>query len=45
MGLAIVRRIIERHDGRVWVRSRVGAGTTFYVELPRPMEGESCDAA
>jgi signal transduction histidine kinase/CHASE3 domain sensor protein len=40
MGLAIVRRIVERHDGRVWVRSQVGTGTTFYVELPRqPMEG------
>jgi signal transduction histidine kinase len=45
MGLAIVRRIIERHDGRVWVRSEVGVGTTFYVELPRSREGESADAA
>ncbi len=45
MGLAIVRRIVERHDGRVWVQSEVGAGTTFYVELPRPMQGESADAA
>ncbi|BCS31310.1 hypothetical protein TBR22_A05100 [Luteitalea sp. TBR-22] len=41
MGLAIVRRVVERHGGRVWLRSEVGAGTTFYVELPRAMEGDA----
>ncbi|HTU98913.1 MAG TPA: CHASE3 domain-containing protein [Luteitalea sp.] len=40
MGLAIVRRIVERHQGRVWVRSQVGAGTSFFIELPlQPVEG------
>jgi PAS domain S-box-containing protein len=33
MGLAIVRRIVERHNGRVWVESEAGEGTTFFVTL------------
>ena len=34
MGLAISYRIIERHGGRIDVRSRPGEGTSFFVELP-----------
>jgi PAS domain S-box-containing protein len=34
MGLAIVRRIVERHRGKVWVESTVGEGSTFFVGLP-----------
>ena len=34
MGLAIVRRIVDRHGGKVWVESQVGRGSTFYVTLP-----------
>jgi PAS domain S-box-containing protein len=34
MGLAIVRRIVERHRGKVWVESTVDEGSTFFVALP-----------
>jgi signal transduction histidine kinase len=34
MGLTLVQRIVERHDGEVWVESVEGEGSTFFVRLP-----------
>jgi len=40
IGLAIVKKIIERHGGKLWLESSSGEGSTFRFTLPAVMSGE-----
>jgi signal transduction histidine kinase len=41
IGLALTRRIVERHGGKIWVESREGVGSTFLLALPAPESGRA----
>jgi PAS domain S-box-containing protein len=40
LGLALSRRLVELHGGRIWAESEVGLGSSFHVELPVSPEAQ-----
>jgi signal transduction histidine kinase len=45
LGMAITKRLVELHGGRIWLDSEVGKGSTFYVKLPVQVPASPANSA
>ncbi len=43
IGLSLVKKLVEAHKGVISVKSEIGIGTTFFIDLPAGAYGEVCD--
>lgn len=44
MGLSLVQKTVELYDGKIWLESKVGEGTTFFFTLPKQMTAVTSQA-
>jgi signal transduction histidine kinase len=35
IGLSIVKKIVEKYNGKIWIESEKAIGTTFYIKMPK----------
>jgi len=40
IGLSLVKKIVDRHDGKIWVESELGKGSKFSITLPKNLPTE-----